>query len=91
MTLDELQAAAAAAQAAYEEARDRLQAARRMAQQAITRHAEVQSQFVTGAGTQDDVDEAAASRDEALAALQVVADELAPAATATAAVAPTRR
>jgi outer membrane protein TolC len=90
-TLDELQTAAADAQTAYEAARDRLDTARHAAQQAIAHHAEVQTRFVTGAGTQDDVDQAAAERDAALEALQAIADELCPDATSVLAASPRQR
>jgi hypothetical protein len=79
-TLADYEAAADRAIAARDAARDRLERARSDAQEAIQRHAQVQCQVVGGAGALSDVDEAAATRDEALAALQAVAGELDPAA-----------
>lgn len=78
MTLAQLEAASVAATAAYTEARDRLAAAQQAAQAAIMDHATVQGRFIGGAGTQDDVDAAAAERDDALAALALVVAELQP-------------
>lgn len=76
-TLANLEAAANLAIAARDAARNRLAAAREAAQHAIAEHATIQSRVVTGAGVQADVDAAAAKRDAALAALQVIVDELA--------------
>lgn len=81
-TLQALEAAATQAVTARDEARDRLDTARRAAERAINNHAVVQSRVVTGAGIQADVDAAAAQRDEKLAALQVVLRELDPDASA---------
>jgi hypothetical protein len=89
-TLANLEAAASLAIAARDAARDRLAVARQAAQHAIAEHATIQSRYVTGAGVQADVDQAAATRDSALAALQVVVDELDPDASAIGATAPSR-
>jgi hypothetical protein len=77
-TLDELEATATAARQAYETERDRLADLERSAVAAIRDHAEIQVQVLTGAGTDDDVDQAAKVMDGAIVALQEVAKELVP-------------
>lgn len=75
-TLSELEAAARRAHARYVTQRDRLTGAENEARDAIRRHAHIHAQVIGGAGTQDDVDAAAASRDEAIARLEVIRAEL---------------
>lgn len=77
-TLDELEAAATTARQAYELERDRLAALERTAVEAIRHHADIQVRVLTGAGTNEDVEEAAKRMDGAIVALQDVASVLVP-------------
>ena len=79
-SLAQLEAAARQASERYIAARDRLADAQQVAQAAIHHHATVQARFISGAGTQVDVDVAAAARDTALEALAQVERDLMPAA-----------
>ena len=75
-TLQQLEAAAQKARQRYESQRERLAAAERLARDAISEHARIHAQVIGGAGTQDDVDAAAAARDEAIASLAAIRAEL---------------
>jgi multidrug resistance efflux pump len=75
-TLQQLEAAAQKAQQRYEAQRARLAEAERAARDAIGEHARIHAQVVGGAGTQSDVDQAAAARDEAIASLKAIRGEL---------------
>jgi hypothetical protein len=78
-TLDELQAVADAARDAFEAERNRLRDLEQAAVAAIREHAEVQIRVLTGAGVDQDVEDAAVVRDGAVEALQEVARRLVPA------------
>ncbi len=75
-TLADLETAHVRARDAYRDARTRLDDARRVAVEAIQRHATVHARVVGGAG--GDLTAAARERDEAIAALRAIEQELQP-------------
>lgn len=76
MTLADLEAAHIKARDEYLAARRRLDTAQHKAVAAIERHAAVHARVVGGAGVRADVTRAAKERDEAVAALDAVKQDL---------------